>query len=142
MRRIGVEAYGLELDSPIIRESIPPQSAGAITLYDGSFPSPFEDGRFQSVICSEVLEHIPDYQAAIRDIARLAIEKVIFTVPDASAIPVGFRHGVVPWHLLEGTHVNFFTQQSLKHALESSFSKIEFGRIGLVHLNDTAFMSA
>jgi len=96
LQRAGMEAYGLELDTRVIKESILPQAAGAITLYDGSFPSPFEDGRFRSVVCSEVLEHIADYQGALRDIARLATEKVIFTVPDASAIPVGFRHGAVP----------------------------------------------
>lgn len=139
LQRLGTEAYGLELDSTIIRESISPQQAKSITLYDGSFPSPFEDGRFRSVLCSEVLEHISDYQSAIRDIARLATEKVIFTVPDASAIPIGFRHGAVPWHLLEGTHVNFFTQRSLERALQPYFSKIEFGRIGASRLNDTSF---
>jgi SAM-dependent methyltransferase len=139
LQQLGIEAYGLELDSAIIRESIPRQRIGAIVLYDGSFPAPFEDGRFRSIMCSEVLEHVPDYQSAIRDIARLAIETVIFTVPDMSAIPIGFRHGAVPWHLLEGTHVNFFTQQSLKQALQAHFSKIEFGRVGLSHFNGSMF---
>jgi ubiquinone/menaquinone biosynthesis C-methylase UbiE len=139
LRRLGIEAYGLELNSGIVPEFILPESAAAITFYDGSFPSPFEDGRFRSVLCSEVLEHITDYQAAIRDIARLATKEVIFTVPDASAIPLGFRHFSVPWHLLEGTHVNFFTQESLKHALQPYFKKIEFGRVDLCRLNDTEF---
>ncbi len=139
LQRAGIEAYGLELDSPIIRQSIPSQLTGAITLYDGSFPTPFADARFRSVMCSEVLEHIPDYAAAIQDIARLATERAAFTVPDASAIPIGFRHGAVPWHLLEATHVNFFTQQSLHRALQPYFSKIEFGRIGLSHFGDSPY---
>jgi hypothetical protein len=85
------------------------------------------------------LEHIPDYQSAIKDIARLSTGKVILTVPDASAIPVGFHHGAVPWHLLEGTHVNFFTQESLKRALQPHFSQIEFGRIGLARFDDSTY---
>lgn len=139
LRRFGTEAFGLELNSAVIRESISPQEAPFITLYDGTFPSPLETGRFRSVICTEVLEHIPDYDAAIKDIARLAGEKVVFTVPDTSAIPVGFRHGVVPWHMLEGSHVNFFTQQSLRQALEPYFSKIEFGRSGLFYFYDSMY---
>lgn len=33
----------------------------------------FENGRFSSVICMEVLEHIPDYKAALRELARILI---------------------------------------------------------------------
>ncbi len=139
LRRLGIDAYGLELDSEMIRRAIPAEVRDAITLYDGRLPSPFEDGQFRSVFCSEVLEHISDYEAAIADIARVATEQVVFTVPDASAIPLGFRHGVVPWHLLEATHVNFFNQQSLARALRHFFPKIEFGRIGRSHFNDTGY---
>ena len=110
LQRAGLKAQGLELESPTIRESFERADRSSITLYDGRLPSPFPSGSFKSVFCSEVLEHIPDFESAIRDIARLATEKVMFTVPDASAIPTGFRHALVPWHLLEGTHVNFFTQ--------------------------------
>lgn len=31
----------------------------------------FDDGEFSSVICMEVLEHIPDYKAALREMARV-----------------------------------------------------------------------
>jgi SAM-dependent methyltransferase len=139
LRTLGVEAHGLELDSPPIRQSIQPDVAPHITLYDGQLPSPFSAGSFRSVFCSEVLEHIPQFEAAIRDIARLATERVIFTVPDASVIPLGFRHALVPWHLLEGTHVNFFNQTSLRRALEPHFSSIDFGRISPCTMNDSPF---
>ena len=135
----GIEAYGLEIDSEILRGCIPEEHRRLITLYNGSLPSPFGDAQFRSVVCSEVLEHIPDYQAAIQDIARLASEQALFTVPDASAIPIGFRHGSVPWHLMEATHVNFFNQESLAHALKPHFSDIEFGRIGQSRFNDSPY---
>jgi SAM-dependent methyltransferase len=139
LQALGFEAQGLELGSNMIRESLWPGVSSSITLYDGQLPSPFPSGSFKSVFCSEVLEHIPDFEAAIRDIARLATESVVFTVPDASAIPIGFRHGVVPWHLLEGTHVNFFTQTSFARALKPHFSFLEFGRLGPSQVNDTFF---
>jgi hypothetical protein len=135
----GTDCYGLEMDSEIIRASIPPEIRDRITLYDGGFPAPYADASFRSIICSEVLEHIPDYRTAIAEMARIATETVVLTVPNAAAIPLGFRHGLVPWHMLESTHFNFFTQQSLKAALEPHFSRLEFGRIGPSRINDTPF---
>jgi hypothetical protein len=85
------------------------------------------------------LEHVPDYQAAVREIARLAGEQALFTVPDASAIPLGFQHGAVPWHLLERTHVNFFTQRSLQQLLQPHFSKVQFSRVGAAYFNKTPY---
>jgi SAM-dependent methyltransferase len=139
LHAIGIEAHGLELDSQIIRQSIQPALAPYITLYDGQFPSPFPAGSFRSVFCSEVLEHISQLDAAIHEIARLASETVIFTVPDASAIPLGFPHFLLPWHLLESTHLNFFNQANLRHALEPHFATIDFGRICPCTMNDSPF---
>ncbi len=110
-----------------------------MTFYDGRFPSPIPSGSAKAVFCSEVLEHIPDYEAAIRDMARIATEIVVITVPDCSAIPLGSRHQLVPWHLLESTHVNFFTQPSLERALRPYFRTISFGRVCPCLLNDTDF---
>ena len=46
---------------------------------------PFEDGAFDIIVCSEVLEHIPDYRAALKEIARVAAPgaRVAITVPRA-----------------------------------------------------------
>jgi SAM-dependent methyltransferase len=137
LRQRGTEAYGIELFSEGLRAAILPEVSDRITLYDGSFPTPFEDGQFNAVVCSEVLEHIPDYEGALQEIARIAAQSAFFTVPDASAIPAGFRHGVVPWHLLEATHVNFFNQTSLTNELRRHFSKVQIGRIGPAYLNGT-----
>jgi SAM-dependent methyltransferase len=137
LQQLGIEAYGIELFSEGLRAAILPEVADRITLYDGSFPTRFEDGQFNSVVCSEVLEHIQDYGGALQELARITAQSAFFTVPDASAIPVGFRHGVVPWHLLEATHVNFFNQTSLTTELRRHFSKVQIGRIGSAYLNDT-----
>lgn len=137
LRQLGIEAHGIELLSEGLRAVLLPEVVDRITLYDGSFPTHFKDGQFNSVVCSEVLEHIPDYQGALQEIARITAHSALFTVPDASAIPAGFRHGVVPWHLLEATHVNFFNQTSLTKELRRHFNKVQIGRIGCVSLNGT-----
>jgi hypothetical protein len=137
LRQLGTEAYGIELFSEDLRAALIPEVSDRIMFYDGSFPIPFEDGQFNSVVCSEVLEHIPNYGGALQEIARITKQRAVFSVPDASAIPAGFRQGVVPWHLLEGTHVNFFNQTSFTNELRRHFREVQIGRIGSAYLNGT-----
>jgi SAM-dependent methyltransferase len=132
LRRAGVEAFGLELDDARIREHLLEEARPFVTLYDGALPAPFRDGQFASAACCEVVEHIPNPASVVQEIARLARGTILITVPDMSAIPRGFHHGVVPWHLLESTHVNFFNQHSLEHLLRPLFRRAEFFRLGLV----------
>jgi hypothetical protein len=142
LQQLGIEAYGIEVFSEGLRAAILPDVSDRITFYDGSFPTRFENGQFNSVVCSEVLEHIPNYADALEEIARITRRSAFFTVPDAGAIPAGFRHGVVPWHLLEATHVNFFNQTSLTNELRRHFPKVQIGRIGSTYINETrAFIS-
>ena len=130
LRIKGVEAYGIELDREVIRNSLRDDVAKYITLYDGSFPSPFSDQSFESVIASEVIEHIVGYEAALTDIARLTRSTFAITVPDMTCIPIGSQHDVVPWHLLEATHVNFFNYNSLERTLKHYFENVTFFKIG------------
>jgi SAM-dependent methyltransferase len=139
LRTAGVDAYGLELDRSAIRESLTDEVRRFVTLYDGSFPVPFSDGAFAGLICSEVLEHIPDYEEALAQIGRVVEKAAIFTVPDMTAIPVLYPHNVVPWHLLESTHVNFFTPQSLELTLRKRFRTVRLSRIHPATVNGTVF---
>jgi ubiquinone/menaquinone biosynthesis C-methylase UbiE len=137
----GREAEGIELYRPEIVATLRDDVRAYVKLHEGRFPLPYSDGQFGAVVCSEVLEHIPDWQMAIHEIGRVAPRAVI-TVPDMSAIPTLFPHRVVPWHLLESTHVNFFTQRSLQDALSRVFSRVRFLRLGEFAVNGTrAFTS-
>lgn len=44
---------------------------------------PFRDSSFDSVTLAEVLEHLTDYEAGLREAERVG-ERVVFTVPDRS----------------------------------------------------------
>jgi SAM-dependent methyltransferase len=50
---------------------------------------PFDDGRWDFVVCSHVLEHIPDDAAAIREIARVLSPggKALIVVPRRPGVP-------------------------------------------------------
>lgn len=41
----------------------------------------FEDTAFDNVVCTEVLEHVPDHLSALSEICRVARRRVIITVP-------------------------------------------------------------
>ena len=42
---------------------------------------PFGDSEFDLVVCSEVLEHVPDHQSGLREILRVSRGPVLITVP-------------------------------------------------------------
>jgi SAM-dependent methyltransferase len=142
LRARGLDARGLEVDEPIKREYLVNGLAPFVTYYDGRFPAPYEDSTFAGVICCEVLEHIPDYEAAVAEMRRLTRDRLLVTVPDMSAVPRGYQHGVVPWHLMEASHVNFFTQQSLGDVLGRHFREVEFFRVGEVRCDRLRFYSS
>ena len=73
----------------------------------------------------------------VAEIGRLCRRAAVLTVPDMSAVPAAFPHHVVPWHLLEATHVNFFTQRSLAAVLNAVFPRVSFARMGDFELNGT-----
>jgi hypothetical protein len=49
---------------------------------------------------------------------------------------------VVPWHLLEATHVNFFTQRSLQALLAPLGSRVEFARIGRIDCDRLSYYTS
>jgi ubiquinone/menaquinone biosynthesis C-methylase UbiE len=113
-----------------------------VTLYSGELPLPFPHKRFGSAVCTEVLEHVADYQSLLAEIARVCKGTVVVTVPDMSAIPTCCPHFVVPWHLLEGTHVNFFNQTSLGKLLRRHFASVELAKIGPFDVNGTRLFTS
>lgn len=139
LRDRGIEAYGVEIDRPAISEHIIPEVRDYITLDDGKGKLPFADKQFKSAVAIEVFEHIPEYEKTLQEIARVTSDNFIISVPDASSIPLCYPNIVVPWHLLEGTHVNFFTQKSLQNVLGQFYSNINFGKIGRVEINNSSW---
>jgi hypothetical protein len=75
--------------------------------------SGLDDSSYEVCTMIEVLEHIEDYAQVLREAHRVCSSKLILTVPNIAVIPAMSDFQVVPWHLLEASHVNFFTPGSL-----------------------------
>jgi len=142
LRKKGAKAFGIEMDCPPIREAMLPDMVKYIKLYDGQMLLPYEKGEFDIVIAIEVLEHIKDFRLVLQEISRISKQKFIITVPDASAIPRCYLHNVVPWHLLESTHINFFTEKSLRNVLSDFWGNITLIKMGHVQINDIRFATS
>ncbi|HUR78624.1 MAG TPA: class I SAM-dependent methyltransferase [Acidimicrobiales bacterium] len=53
----------------------------SVMVQGSALTLPFRDGNFDLVLCIEVLEHLPDPEQALREIARVASGAVVLSVP-------------------------------------------------------------
>ncbi len=80
---------------------------------------PFPDDTFDKVICSEVLEHIPDYREALREIERVLKPGGLF----CASVPRRWPEKIC-WALSEGYysvpggHLRIFRSRELRREIE------------------------
>lgn len=91
---------------------------------------PCADGEWDCAICIEVVEHVKDPESFLREIARAIRGRALFSVPNMEVLPYLYDWRVVPWHLLEGDHRNFFTRASLHRLLALFFRRVEIFSYG------------
>jgi hypothetical protein len=72
-----------------------------------------------------VLEHIDEPSPFLSEIRRVIRGRLLLSVPNAELISYLQDLGVVPWHLLEGDHKNFFGRASLRALLLQHFRRVE-----------------
>lgn len=136
LRAAGVtEIVGIEPD--------PGDSADAARVYDRVLPLSLEDvreefpGRFDAILFGDVLEHLEDPAAALRRVRPWLSEGgvVVASVPNVGHWSVigdliEGRFDYVPYSILSGTHVRFFTRRTLTDLFEAcGFAVLEVGAV-------------
>ena len=88
---------------------------------------PFADASFDAALCLEVLEHLDNPAAVLREIHRVAPRKLLVSVPNCELLGYLWDHLATPWHMLEADHKNFYTRHSLGALLGQCYSQVELG---------------
>ncbi|MDN3637426.1 class I SAM-dependent methyltransferase [Simiduia curdlanivorans] len=80
---------------------------------------PFPDHCFDKIICSEVLEHLPDYQGALTEIQRILKPggTLAISVPRAWPEKICWKLSSA-YHQVEGGHLRIFNSQTLNREIE------------------------
>ena len=81
VNRYHVPAYGCDLSPRVVAENqsvLPDCDFRVLDLARERWP---EDRQFDLVVCSEVLEHIEDWEAALANVVRMARKHILITVP-------------------------------------------------------------
>ncbi|MFC6199918.1 class I SAM-dependent methyltransferase [Ponticaulis profundi] len=129
----GINVVGVDIDEPSLAkaregiEYLDRQSSDTYPTGDTSFMQasayelPFEDDCFDVVICSEVLEHLDNYPAAILEMRRVLKPggKLGITVPHGWPERMCWRLAPPPggYPFEPGGHIRIFDDTALKYEL-------------------------
>lgn len=120
----GYDWIGAEIDAAdcaeLARLGLPHRQVDGRTL-------PFPDGGFDAALCLEVLEHIEEPRAFLREVRRVSPRQLIVSVPNCELLGYLYDHLATPWHMLESTHTNYFTRWSLGALLREFYPQVELG---------------
>lgn len=100
---------------PFLPESNAPEAEKSFALYRANgLCLPFADNSFDKVICSEVLEHIPDYRAMLAEIDRVLKPDGLLAISVPRAWPERICwHLSAAYHLVKGGHIRIFNAEAL-----------------------------
>ncbi len=137
----GAHTVGLDLDVPsllVARAGIHERRGRAADKLHGGvlrgdvFHLPFPDGVFDRVICSEVMEHVHDYGAAARELARV--------LRPGGTLGVTIPTAITEWLYLAATrryfespggHIRVFRPRDLALALSRAGLRVD--GVGFAH---------
>lgn len=97
-----------------------PTEARLDLLQGDALRLPFATATFDRVVCSEVLEHIPDYEAVLGEIRRVLKPGGIFACSVPRYLPewICWRLSRA-YHEVPGGHIRIFQERTLRAAIES-----------------------
>lgn len=122
------DIVGVDLDQPSLDKAQSgletlPASPSKVSFETGDATAlRFEDASFDAIICSEVLEHLPDYDAAIKEMRRILKPdgKLCVTVPHAWPERICWKLAPPPngYAFQPGGHIRIFDQVDLQTSVE------------------------
>jgi len=124
----GARVVGLDLDFKSLRDASKRLRGRAAELgslgemnQGDAFRLPYRDGTFDRVICSEVMEHVHDFEGAARELARVTKPggRVAVTIPTATSEHIYLRLGD-DYFESPGGHIRIFSPRQLAKGLAAA----------------------
>ncbi len=100
------------------------------SLYD----LPFDDGAFDTVVCSEVLEHLDEPARAAQELRRVARRGVVLSVPREPYFEALVRLGRLLGRSPDPGHVNHWTRRGFRRFVERHFGEAAFEAVHIYQL--------
>ena len=126
----GIDVVGVDLHEPSLDKAraglamLPASGADTVLMTGDAYRLPFPDGSFDAVICSEVLEHLHDYSAALVEIARVLKPggRFVGTVPRAWPERICWKlaPGKDGYADQPGGHLRIFDADALTREIEAA----------------------
>ncbi len=100
---------------------------GAASFRQGDiYKLPYSDRSFDTVICSEVLEHLAQPDKAVRELKRVARKAVVISVPREPYFQWLSRAGQVLGISPDPEHVNFWNKNRFQSFIKGHFEDPRF----------------
>lgn len=129
----GCRVTGVEYDPAAARKAAEYcESTHVLNLEEPEWAENFKDSQFDTVLAADVLEHLHNPAACLRQIHRLLTPegRLVISVPNiahggviAALLCGEFEYGDIG--LLDRTHVHFFTPASLRKVLQENDFQVE-----------------
>lgn len=93
VHRFNVQGYGCDISDQVMavnQQQVPECAFRALDLTRETWPG---NQQFDLVICSEVLEHIPEWRVALANLVRMTGKHLVITVPSGKRRPMDLMVG-------------------------------------------------
>ncbi len=120
---LGWEVHGLEVSLPAVEQA---RRRGYEVFHGGLKESEYPDDSFDVITASEILEHLPDPEADLREIARILRPGGLFWGTTPSAKGISFRLTGLDWSIISPPeHIQLFSVQAVHRMFKNAgFSNI------------------
>ena len=117
LRKRGFAATGLERQSMFLEVARQRGFVGEFVNGDLTAALPFADRAFDTTICLDVLEHVSDDVAAVRELVRVTRRRLVVAVPHKDVWMPSYRLILYPYR--DPTHLRYYTRETLDALLQT-----------------------
>ncbi len=82
--------------------------------------SSFGDSSVDSICSYEVLEHMKDPESVLKEFHRICRDNIIITVPNCAVTKSMKSSGLIFYHWIDPTHIQFFVKSTLEEMVTKS----------------------